>query len=123
MKAHTKLLLGLVLGIALGTALHGYADLPWLVDLNTHFLQPIGQIFLRMIFMIVVPMIFSALVLGIYELGQGRGLGKVAGRTLFYTLIASSFSVLIGITLVNTFKPGLGFQIDTSMISQQNKSL
>jgi dicarboxylate/amino acid:cation (Na+ or H+) symporter, DAACS family len=123
MKAHTKLLLGLLLGMVLGTALHGYADVAWLADFNTHFMQPIGQIFLRLIFMVVVPMIFSALILGIYELGQGRGLGRVASRTLLYTLIASSFSVFIGITLVNVLKPGEGFPIDTNLISQQSKTL
>jgi dicarboxylate/amino acid:cation (Na+ or H+) symporter, DAACS family len=123
MKSHTKLLLGLILGITLGTLLHSHAHLEWLAGFNTHFLQPVGQIFLRLIFMIVVPMVFSALVLGIYELGQGRGLGRVASRTLLYTIIASSFSVFIGIALVNTFQPGKGFTIDRSLIESQTKNL
>lgn len=123
MKSHTKLLLGLILGIALGTTLHEHAALPWLVGFNTHFLQPIGQIFLRLIFMVVVPLVFSALVLGIYELGQGRGLGRVASRTLLYTVIASSFSVFIGIGLVNLLQPGKGFAIDKTLIASQSKSL
>jgi DAACS family dicarboxylate/amino acid:cation (Na+ or H+) symporter len=119
MKPHLKLLLGLVLGIAFGTLLHPLADQAWLVDFNTHLLQPVGQVFLRLIFMIVVPMVFSALVLGVYELGQGHGLGRVAGRTLLYTVVASSVSVLIGITLVNVFRPGAGFQIDAAMVQSQ----
>lgn len=123
MKIHTKLLIALVAGIVLGTLLHSYTGLQNLVDFNTHFLQPIGQIFLRMIFMVVVPLVFSALVLGIYELGQGRGLGKIASKTLLYTVIASSASVFIGIVLVNTLKPGVGFQIDPSFIAEQTKSL
>ncbi len=123
MKVHTKLLIALTLGAALGTVFHPHADLIWLVDFNTHMLQPIGQIFLRMIFMMVVPLVFSALVLGVYELGKGRGLGKVAGKTLFYTILASSASVIIGITLVNVLKPGVGFQIDRNIITEQTKAL
>ncbi len=123
LKIHTRLLIALIAGAVLGTVLHPHSGLTALVDFNTHFLQPIGQIFLRMIFMVVVPLVFSALVLGVYELGQGRGLGKVAGKTLFYTVLASSASVLIGIGLVNAIKPGVGFQIDKTMIAEQAKAL
>src|SRR3989338_7109431 len=123
MKIHTKLLLGLILGITLGTLLHAHANLEWLAAFNVHFLQPIGQIFLRLIFMVVVPLVFSALVLGIYELGKGRGLGKIAVKTLLYTIIASSASVIIGIVLVNTFQPGKGFQIDRAVIEEQSTNL
>ena len=60
------------------------------VAASTHVLRPIGQIFLRTIFMIVVPMVFSALVIGVYELGRGHGLSGVAGRTLGFTLLLSA---------------------------------
>ena len=123
MAVHYRLLLGLVLGAVLGSLLHSQVDVVWLADFNTHFLQPIGQIFLRLIFMVVVPLVFSALVLGIYELGQGRGLGRVAGRTIFFTVLASSASVLIGISLVNALRPGDGFQIDPQFISANSKAL
>ncbi len=123
MKIHTKLLLGLVLGASLGTLLHSYAEIPWLATLNTHFMRPIGQVFLRLIFMMVVPLVFSALVLGVYELGQGRGLGKVAARTLFFTVVASFASVVIGITLVNVFQPGVGLPFDAAMIAPQESAL
>jgi DAACS family dicarboxylate/amino acid:cation (Na+ or H+) symporter len=123
MKIHTKLILALFLGILFGTILHPHASLEWLASFNTHFLQPIGQVFLRLIFMVVVPLVFSALVLGVYELGQGRGLGKTASKTLLYTVLASSASVLIGIGLVNSLRPGVGFQLDPSFISDQFKAL
>jgi DAACS family dicarboxylate/amino acid:cation (Na+ or H+) symporter len=109
-KLHTKLLIALVAGITLGALLHSRQD-AWLVAANAHLLQPIGQIFLRLIFMIVVPMVFSALVLGVYELGRSHGLGRVAAKTLFYTLIASTLSVVIGMTLVNVLGPGRGLRI------------
>lgn len=60
-------------------------------------------------------MVFSALVLGVFDLASNQGVGKVASKTLFYTVICSTFSVLIGIGLVNFFRPGEGFKVDTSV--------
>jgi DAACS family dicarboxylate/amino acid:cation (Na+ or H+) symporter len=111
MKLHNKLAIALLLGIALGTAAHGYADSPTLTAFNFHVLRPIGQIFLRSIFMIVVPMVFSALVVGVYQLGRGRDLSGVAGRTLAFTLVLSSASVVIGVALVNLLQPGRNVQL------------
>jgi DAACS family dicarboxylate/amino acid:cation (Na+ or H+) symporter len=110
-KLHNKLLIALLAGIALGAALHPYAEHTWLAAVSTHVLRPIGQIFLRLIFMIVVPMVFSALVVGVYELGKGRDLSGVAGRTLGFTLVLSAASVVIGMTLVNTLRPGDGVDL------------
>jgi len=123
MKIHTKLLLALLAGILFGAVAHDYTHVTWLGQLNEHFLHPVGQIFLRLIFMVVVPLVVSALILGVYELGRGRGLGNIARKTLFYTLIASTASVVIGITLVNVIRPGSHFQIDKSIVESQTSSL
>lgn len=123
MKQHNKLLIALLLGITLGGIAHPFVDQVWIAWVNTNILGVVGQIFLRMIFMVVVPMIFSALVLGVLELSQGHGLGKVASKTLLYTIILSSASVLIGIGLVNTLKPGAGFSLDPSIISAQSSQV
>ena len=114
MKLHNKLAIALLLGIALGAALHPYADNPGLVAFNMHVLRPIGQIFLRSIFMIVVPMVFSALVIGVYQLGRGHNLSGVAGRTLGFTVVLSAASVAIGVALVNLLQPGRGFQLGSA---------
>jgi DAACS family dicarboxylate/amino acid:cation (Na+ or H+) symporter len=111
LKLHNKLAIALLLGITLGAALHPYADAPWLVALSAHVLRPIGQIFLRTIFMIVVPMVFSALVVGVYELGRGRDLSGVAGRTIAFTVLLSAASVGIGLALVNLLQPGRGLAL------------
>lgn len=111
MKLHVKLLIALVLGIALGTALSPYAQGTWIATINASLLRPIGQIFLRLIFMIVVPMVFAALVVGVYELGKGRGLSGVVGRTLLFTVVLSTASVVIGVTLVNVIRPGVGLEL------------
>jgi len=79
-----------------------------LQGVSQNLLRPIGQIFLRTIFMIVVPMVFAALVVGVYELGRGHGLGKVAGKTLGFTVLLSSASVAVGVALVNLIRPGVG---------------
>jgi DAACS family dicarboxylate/amino acid:cation (Na+ or H+) symporter len=111
-KLHTKLFMALVAGIGLGAALHSQADSALITFINTNLLRPIGQIFLRSIFMIVVPMVFSALVIGVYELGRGRDLSGVAGRTLWFTVVMSTLSV--GMLLVNVLRPG-----DNAALQQQ----
>jgi DAACS family dicarboxylate/amino acid:cation (Na+ or H+) symporter len=110
-KLHNKLAIALLLGIALGAALHPYAGNPGLVAFNMHVLRPVGQIFLRSIFMIVVPMVFSALVIGVYQLGRGHNLSGVARRTLAFTVALSAASVAIGVALVNVLQPGRGLQL------------
>jgi DAACS family dicarboxylate/amino acid:cation (Na+ or H+) symporter len=92
-KLHNQLLIALVAGFAAGTLAHGYGDSGFVQLLGADILRPIGQIFLRTIFMIVVPMVFSALVVGVYELGRVHGLGGVAARTLGFTLLLSTASV------------------------------
>lgn len=111
MSQHRKLMWALLLAIVCGLVLHPFADVQWLRTINAQILQPLGQIFLRLIFMVVVPLIFSALVIATNELGLSRGLGKVFGRTLAYTVVISTISVIIGISLVNIIRPGQGFVI------------
>lgn len=111
MKLHNKLAVALLLGIGLGAMLHPYAETPALAAFSMHVLRPIGQIFLRTIFMIVVPMVFSALVIGVYQLGRGHDLSGVAGRTLGFTFLLSGASVAIGMALVNLLQPGAGVQL------------
>lgn len=115
MKNHWKLLIGLFLGIVAGTYAHQFQDIGWLQTLNQNLIFPIGQVFLRLLFMIVVPMVFSALVLGVYDLASNQGVGKVASMTLLYTIIASTASVIIGIGMVNGLRPGDGFNVDRSV--------
>ncbi|MCQ8116274.1 dicarboxylate/amino acid:cation symporter [Methylomonas rosea] len=111
MKNHHRLLLSLVLGACAGLICHGFADNDALQIFNQYLMGPIGQIFLRLIFMIVVPMVMSGLMLGVYQLSNHHGLARVAQRTLFFTLLASSASVAVGISLVNLAQPGVGLDI------------
>jgi Na+/H+-dicarboxylate symporter len=117
-KLHTKLFIALVAGIALGAALHSQSDSVWITAINANLLRPIGQIFLRSIFMIVVPMVFSALVIGVYDLGRGHDLSGVAGRTLWFTVVLSTLSVAVGILLVNVLRPGDNVALQQAVAAQ-----
>jgi DAACS family dicarboxylate/amino acid:cation (Na+ or H+) symporter len=113
-KQHNKLLLGFLLGIVVG--LIGYYLLPQkaypFMKQITEICTLIGAIFLRLIFMTVVPLLVSALILGVFELGKGRGLGKVAAKSMTYTLILSFLAVIIAVTLTNVLQPGVGLTFD-----------
>lgn len=106
---HTKILFGLIFGLASGLIVYEAAgSAPWVEWLVRNVAYPIGQIFLRVIFMIVVPLVFSSLVLGVLELGDVRRLGRVGLKSLAYTIVVSGISVMVGVTLVNFFRPGAG---------------
>jgi Na+/H+-dicarboxylate symporter len=108
MRLHTRLLLALVAGFIAGALVRTVGPSPAVDFLGNEILRPVGAIFLRLIFMTVVPMVFAALVIGVYELGREHGLGGVAGRTVAYTLLLSGLSVGIGVLLVNAVHPGAG---------------
>lgn len=113
MKLHHWLMISLVLGAVGGLALQPYSDVSSLLFVRQNILEPVGQIFLRLIFMIVVPMVFCGLFLGVYELASHHGLGKVVSRTLMWTVLTSSVSVLIGVAVVGLFQPGRGLDLQT----------
>src|SRR5688572_879119 len=111
---HIKIIIGLALGFALGWILQGQLgakdpNLKWWVD---NIARPIGKIFLNMIFMVVIPLLFSALVLGVAEIGDARKVGRVGLLSLLLTVVLSGIAVAIGLFAVNTVRPGDG--IDAS---------
>ncbi len=123
MKSHNKLLLALVAGLVLGTVLHAAGEVEAVNFVSQNILEPFGQLFLRLIFMTVVPLVFCGLVLGVYQLGQHHGLGRTASRTLFYTLLSSSISVIIGLSLVNLVRPGEGLSLSQDVLNTQSSQV
>ncbi|MGV2494935.1 dicarboxylate/amino acid:cation symporter [Pelagerythrobacter aerophilus] len=108
-KLQWRILIGFVGGLVAGLLAYTFArDAAWIETIVTYVTNPIGQIFLRLLFMLVIPLLFSALVVGIAEMGEVKSLGKVGLRTLLYTVVVSSIAVAISITLVNLIKPGEG---------------
>jgi DAACS family dicarboxylate/amino acid:cation (Na+ or H+) symporter len=118
---HTKILIGLAVGVIAGVAVNrvlggDHPSVVWVVDNIT---QPIGQLFLRLLLMIVVPLVFSSLVVGVAGIGDIRKLGRVGLKSFGYCLVISAISVVIGLTLANTIKPGRRIDPNTSLALQQ----
>lgn len=114
-----QMLIGFVVGLLLGLIAHaaGGADARWVEVLTTYVTGPIGQIFLRLLFMLVIPLLFSALVVGIAEMGDIAALKRVGLRTLFFTVLVSALGVVIALTYANVLKPGVGF--DQGLVAEQ----
>ena len=108
MPLHTRILLGLVIGAATGLAANALfgASSPGVAWTVRNIAQPIGGLFLRLLLMIVVPLVFAALVVGVAGIGDVRKLGRVGLKAFGYTLVVSAISVAIGLTLANTIRPG-----------------
>jgi dicarboxylate/amino acid:cation (Na+ or H+) symporter, DAACS family len=122
-KAHNQLLVALVAGLFLGTVLHAVGEVEAVSFFSQNILEPLGQLFLRLIFMTVVPLVFCGLVLGVYQLGQHHGLSRTVSRTLFYTLLSSSISVIIGLSLVNLVRPGDGLSLSQEVLDTQSSQV
>lgn len=77
-------------------------------------MHPFATIFLRMVKMIIAPLLFATLVVGIAGHGDAKNLGKIGLKTIIYFEIVTTLALLIGLTFANIFKPGVGFVMGTS---------
>jgi DAACS family dicarboxylate/amino acid:cation (Na+ or H+) symporter len=104
-----QMLIGFLVGLVSGLVVYSaQRDAAWVDVVTTYVTQPIGQVFLRLIFMLVIPLLFSALVVGISEMGEVRSLKRVGLRTLGYTVVVSSIAVAVSLAAVNLLRPGDG---------------
>lgn len=118
---HTRILIGLAIGVVAGVAVNysfggDHPRVAWVVDNIT---APIGQLFLRLLLMIVVPLVFSSLVVGVAGIGDIRKLGRVGLKSFGYCLVLSAISVIIGLTLANTIRPGTRIDETTKVALEQ----
>jgi Na+/H+-dicarboxylate symporter len=97
-KLHTKILFGLIAGVPLGLLLGPRAEA----------IRPIGDVFIRLIWMIVVPLVFSSIFAGTASLGDVRKLGRIGARTILYYIVTTSIAITLGLLLASVFKPGSG---------------
>ena len=120
----TKILIGLLLGAAVGLACNlafpkpasgqtsaAYDNLVWFAD---RVMNPIGQVFLRMLFMVVVPLVFSSLVLGVASVGDLGKIGRIGVRTLLWFVLSTALAAILGLCMVNWFAPGLAMDPATA---------
>ena len=118
---HIKVMIGFLLGAVSGLLAYAYApDAEWVKTLITYVTDPFGHIFLNLLFMMVVPLMFSALVLGVSELGDIASLGRLGWKTLIYTATLTAAAVGIGLLMVNLLQPGL--HMDQRLVEQAMSS-
>jgi DAACS family dicarboxylate/amino acid:cation (Na+ or H+) symporter len=108
MKLHTKILLGLVIGATLGILANSTlgGTHPFVVGTNKYVAGPIGQIFLRMLFMIVVPLVFASIALGVAGLGNLKSVGRVGGKAIAYFFGSTALAATLGLIVVSFVRPG-----------------
>jgi len=110
LQLYTKILIGLLLGIVAGL---------W-IGSSIGELKPIGDAFIRLISLIVVPLVFASLLVGTASLNDVRKLGRIGGKTIAYYLVTTSIAITIGLTLANIIKPGTGLSSQTRAELLQN---
>ncbi|QNR22304.1 cation:dicarboxylase symporter family transporter [Exiguobacterium sp. Helios] len=101
-----QILIGLILGITVGGIFYG----------NPHvaeWLKPIGDIFIRMMKMIVVPIVFTTIVLGVSSVGSPKSLGRLGAKTLGYFTIVTMIAIFTGLFAANLVEPGAGINMAT----------
>jgi dicarboxylate/amino acid:cation (Na+ or H+) symporter, DAACS family len=108
MPLHTRILIGLGVGLVTGIAANYFlgGEHPRVTWTIYNITDPIGQLFLRLLLMIVIPLVFSSLIVGVAGVGDVRKLGRIGLKSFGYTLVLSAISVVIGLTLANTIRPG-----------------
>jgi len=105
---HTRILLGLLAGAVLGILVNltlGGAH-PFVAGVNEYLAGPAGAIFLNLLFMIVVPLVFASIALGVAGLGDLRRVGRIGAKTLAFFLVSTGLSVAVGLVMVHLFSPG-----------------
>ncbi|AGT32871.1 proton glutamate symport protein [Geobacillus genomosp. 3] len=96
-----QIFIGLILGIVVGALFYGNPKV-------AAYLQPIGDIFLRLIKMIVIPIVVSSLIVGVANVGDVKKLGKLGGKTIIYFEIITTIAIVVGLLAANVFQPGAG---------------
>lgn len=105
MKLTTKIFIGLIGGVIVGFLLTANPEIA------TTYIKPFGDLFLRLIKMIIVPLVLSSLIVGAASVGDVKKLGRIGGKTIGYYLCTTAVAVLIGLILGNLINPGAGLTI------------
>lgn len=97
-KLHWQILIALILGILYGFYLTEYVS----------YISWMGELFLRALKMIIIPLILSSIISGVANIGKAENLGRLGLKTLSYYVMTSIFAIVTGLVLVNIFTPGVG---------------
>ncbi len=104
MQLYTKILIGLILGVAVGLVAN-IADVGWMKSLLVA-IGPVGTAFIRLITMVVVPLVVASLIIGTASLGDISKLGRIGAKTVAYYMITTAIAVTIGLVISSIVRPG-----------------
>src|SRR4051812_16695155 len=104
----TYILIAMVLGILVGAVIHNYTSEPATQKAIAGYISIGSTIFLRLIKMIIGPLVFSTLVVGVGHMSDAGAVGRVGGKAMLWFISASLVSLALGLILVDLFQPGLG---------------
>ncbi|PTI36978.1 dicarboxylate/amino acid:cation symporter [Mammaliicoccus vitulinus] len=103
-----KIVIALVLGISIGSIFNMFAGADFVQNTNQYVFNVLGQIFLNLIFMLVVPVVFVSIVLGVVGVGDPKLLGGIGLKTVTFFLCTTAIAIIIAMLLALVFKPGVG---------------
>ncbi|PTI89538.1 dicarboxylate/amino acid:cation symporter [Mammaliicoccus vitulinus] len=103
-----KIVIALVLGISIGSIFNMFAGADFVQNTNQYVFNVLGQIFLNLIFMLVVPVVFVSIVLGVVGVGDPKLLGGIGLKTVTFFLCTTAIAITIAMLLALVFKPGVG---------------
>jgi dicarboxylate/amino acid:cation (Na+ or H+) symporter, DAACS family len=107
MKLHTKILLGLVVGLVFGISVNLTVgtENPTVEMINDYVAVPLGQVFLRLLFMVVMPLVFASISLGVAGVGDVRKAGRIGGKAIAYFFVTTALATTLGLIVVNIMQP------------------
>lgn len=104
-----QIAIGLVVGVLVGVILSHYPETR--SSIISNYIQPAGDLFIRLIKMVVVPIVFTSMVVGIAGVGDGKALGRIGLKTIIYFEIITTIAIVLGLVFGNVFQPGVGTDI------------
>jgi DAACS family dicarboxylate/amino acid:cation (Na+ or H+) symporter len=114
MNLYNKIFIGLIVGAVGGVICNfWFPDAPLLAITQKYLSDPLGKIFLNLLIMMVIPLVFASLSLGVAQIGDLKKLGRIGLKTISYFLVVTAVAVLIGLVLVNLIRPGDYLPSDT----------
>src|SRR5687767_226266 len=120
---HSKIFIGMIVGAAAGLLVQAAGVDKSTLDTIVSYVKPIGDVFLRMIFMMVIPLIVAGLAIGVADLGDIRRIGRIGVRALVFSLFITGISVFIGIAMAEIFQPGASLaESDRAMLIERYSS-
>ena len=110
LKLHWQVIISMIFGCILGTIFKFFGT-SINIDPLYQFITLFGTIFVRLLKMIMIPLIFTSIILGVSSIGSGRKVGRIGIKTLIYYLCTSLLAIITGLLLSNIMKPGVGANI------------